>query len=183
MIGHVLARKGIMKQIVLLMEDNGRKGADYPEGPVMHSLHVGILSTLLVMEILPHLARNTLIETAMGFLFHDIGMMRLGPKVVNYAGPLTEAICPLVRQHPAWGLEDMEKARCASTEASCIITGHHERPDGRGYPGCMKRDDLHFFVKVCAVLRCDDLPKALQEGHAGGRGLEGCSAGCSRQVR
>lgn len=152
----ILPDKEALKQVFSLMQDNVCKTSEHPGCAIMHSLNVGILSTFFVMKVLEHLSRDTLEKISLGYFFHNVGMMRLPAKVVDYTGPLTDAVWPLIRQHPHWGLDIMKSSQAVTREMAHIIMDHHERPDGNGYPGSLKGTDIHFFVKVCAIMDAFD---------------------------
>ncbi len=152
----ILPDKETLKQIFSLIQDNVCKTSEHPDCVIMHSLNVGVLSTFFVMKVLEHLSRDILEKISLGYFFHNVGMMRLPAKVVDFTGPLTDAVWPLIRQHPHWGLDIMKSSQSVTREMAHIIMDHHERLDGNGYPGSLKGSDIHFFVKVCAIMDAFD---------------------------
>ncbi len=152
LVEQILVDKRIMEQVLLIMKDNVYKTAENPECTIMHSLNVGILATFFVAKILKHISRNILKDVALGYFFHDIGMMRIPQKIMDSAGPLAGDEWSLVRQHPYLGLEIIKGIQGISSEMIFIIKDHHERLDGNGYPEALKGEGIHFFVKVCSIL-------------------------------
>ncbi len=152
----ILNDKETFKQVFSLIQDNVCKTPEHPGCTIMHALNVGILSTFFVTKVLKHLSREALEKISLGYFFHNIGMMRLPAKVVDFTGPLTDTVWPLIRQHPRWGLDMMKDAKSDTREMAHVIMDHHERLDGNGYPGSLKGSDIHFFVKVCAIMDAFD---------------------------
>jgi HD-GYP domain-containing protein (c-di-GMP phosphodiesterase class II) len=152
MMEEVLGSKPVVKQIFGLMQDNVCKTTEHPECAILHAFNVGILSTFFAMKVLESLSRDTLEEAALGYFMHNIGMMRLPQKVVDFGGELGDATWTLVRQHPTWGIEMMKGIEEPSREVAHIIMDHHEKADGKGYPRALTGVDIHFFVKVCSLI-------------------------------
>ena len=152
LVEQILVDKKIMEQIFLIMKDNIYKTPENPECTIMHSLNVGILATFFVAKILEHISRKTLRDIAISYFFHDIGMMRMPQNILDSTGPLASDAWPLVKQHPYFGFEIMKEIKGIPSEMMYIIKDHHERLDGNGYPMSLKRDGIHFFVKVCSIV-------------------------------
>lgn len=152
MVEQILTGRETVKEIFGLVQDNVCRTTEHPECAILHSLNVGILATFFVMKVLPNLARDTLEEVALGYFLHNIGMMRLPRKVVDYGGELGDATWTLVRQHPVWGLEMVRGIEEPSREVAHIIMDHHEKLNGKGYPRALTGVDIHFFVKVGSLV-------------------------------
>jgi HD-GYP domain-containing protein (c-di-GMP phosphodiesterase class II) len=152
MVEQILLERETVKQVFELVQDNVCRTTDHPESSILHSLNVGILSTFFVMKVLGNLSRDTLEDVALGYFLHNIGMMRLPQKIMDYGGELGDATWTIIRQHPVWGLEMVKGIEEPSREAAHIIMDHHEKLNGKGYPRALTGVDIHFFVKVCSLL-------------------------------
>jgi HD-GYP domain-containing protein (c-di-GMP phosphodiesterase class II) len=152
MVEQILGDREAVKEVFALAQENVCMTTAHPECSIMHSLNVGILSTFFVMKVLGNLSRDTLEEVSLGYFLHNIGMMRLPQKVVDYRGALGGAAWTLLRQHPAWGLEIVKGIEEPSREVAHIIMDHHEKLGGKGYPRALTGVDIHFFVKVCSLV-------------------------------
>jgi hypothetical protein len=152
MVEEIFVSKETVKGVFALVQDNVCKTTEHPECAIMHSLNVGILATFFVMKVLENLSREILEEVALGYFLHNIGMMRLPQKIVDYGGPLGDTTWPLIRQHPAWGLEIVQGIEEPTREVAHIIMDHHEKLNGKGYPRALTGADMHFFVKVCGLV-------------------------------
>lgn len=152
MIEQIIPHRETLRRVYALIQESAGRISEHPRSTILHSLNVGILSTFFVRVVLGHLSRETVEDIALGYFFHDIGMMRLPREVINHRGPLSDDSWSFIRQHPRWGIEIMSRERNMTREMSSIILEHHERLDGKGYPRSLKATDLHFFVKTCAIM-------------------------------
>jgi HD-GYP domain-containing protein (c-di-GMP phosphodiesterase class II) len=93
-----------------------------------------------------------LVEVELGALLHDVGKLRLPPRILRKAGSLDADETRLVRLHPEWGAEMV--ARVPGLEAVALIVRlHHERPDGNGYPHGLIADRIPMASRI--VSACD----------------------------
>ena len=96
-----------------------------------HSLEVAATARAVGERL--GLTRAELVEVELAALLHDVGKLRLPPRILHKAGPLDAEELRLVRRHPEWGAEMV--AGVPGLEPVALIVGlHHERPDGLGYP-------------------------------------------------
>jgi hypothetical protein len=152
MVEQILVDKEIVKGVFELVRDNVCRTTEHPECTILHSLNVGFLGTFFVMKALPNLVRDNLEEVALGYFIHNIGMMRLPQKIMDYGGDLNEATWTLIRQHPVWGIEMIKGIEEPSRDVAHIIMDHHEKSNGKGYPRALTGVDIHFFVKVLSLV-------------------------------
>lgn len=83
---------------------------------------------------------------------HDVGKVYLPVELVNRAGPLTEEEWDLVKRHPTDGYRILCDSGKVPRGALQIVSMHHERRDGRGYPRGLTRGDLPNYVLVAALI-------------------------------
>jgi HD-GYP domain-containing protein (c-di-GMP phosphodiesterase class II) len=96
-----------------------------------------------------------------GALLHDVGKLRINERILSKPGPLTleERLC--VRQHPLEGERIVgEEVDRPVTE---VVTAHHERWDGDGYPRGLAGDQIPLAARIVAVAdaylaMCEDRP-------------------------
>lgn len=86
----------------------------------------------------------------LGALMHDIGKIAVPSEILTKPGKLIEQEMALVRTHPEMGGEivshiDFDPAILR------IVTQHHERLDGSGYPNGLKGDEISFEARIVAV--------------------------------
>ncbi len=107
-----------------------------------HSTNVCYLSMLLGMHLEEYLIQQRrlkdpreardLRQLGLGMLLHDLGKVRLDPRILNKPGRLTPEEMDYVRRHPELGYE-MVRGHI-SPAAAVVVLHHHQRWDGRGYP-------------------------------------------------
>ena len=72
-------------------------------------------------------------QARLGAILHDVGQVALRDSVFTRRGPLSAEEHEELSSHPAAGARIVE-AMPALRDALPIITAHHERQDGDGYP-------------------------------------------------
>ena len=86
----------------------------------------------------------------LGALFHDIGEIRTPEALLNKPGPLTLEERHIIQQHPASGVEILERVPLL-TPALDVVASHHERYDGSGYPSGLKAETIPLTARIFAV--------------------------------
>jgi HD-GYP domain-containing protein (c-di-GMP phosphodiesterase class II) len=90
-------------------------------------------------------------EVGFGFLLHDIGKVGIPESILGKPGPLTDDEWQVMRTHPVLGAQIVQPMRFLG-EAIEIIRCHHERFDGKGYPGGMKGAEIPLAARIFAVV-------------------------------
>ncbi len=86
-----------------------------------------------------------------GGYLHDVGKVGIPDAVLLKPGPLTPAEFALMKRHTEIGdrlcapLQSLRRVRP-------IITGHHERLDGSGYPAGLKGDEVPLPAQIVGVV-------------------------------
>lgn len=83
-------------------------------------------------------------------LLHDIGKIGIPEAVLRKPGRLTDDEFAQIKRHPAVGAAILD----GIGELDDIIPGvlhHHERMDGRGYPGGLVGQDIPLYARILAV--------------------------------
>lgn len=83
-------------------------------------------------------------------LLHDIGKVVIPNSILGKPGRLTDDERIIVRNHPIQGacfLNNVEKM----ADVTPIIMHHHERYDGRGYPGRLKRGSIPIGARIVSI--------------------------------
>lgn len=84
-------------------------------------------------------------------LLHDIGKLGIPETILNKKGPLTsQEMGDIVHNHPVVGGRIM-KPVCLSEDMLSVITGHHERYDGKGYPEGLAGEQISIYARITAV--------------------------------
>jgi HD-GYP domain-containing protein (c-di-GMP phosphodiesterase class II) len=125
---------------------------DYDEYTFTHSVNVCIFSVALGKKL--GLGKHELYDLGLGGLLHDVGKVRMPVEVINKAGPLDERERELMQEHPTEGflaIFDMRGFSELPLRAMLCIYEHHMKPDGTGYPRCIRPRDPTLFPRIVAV--------------------------------
>jgi putative nucleotidyltransferase with HDIG domain len=83
-------------------------------------------------------------------LLHDLGKLSISNRILDKPGTLTDEERARVRQHPL--LAEQILGRVSSFgELAVVVSAHHERLDGSGYPRGLAGDALTMPMRVLAV--------------------------------
>lgn len=93
---------------------------------------------------------------------HDIGKIGVPDAVLGKQGPLSVAEWKLVRRHPDMGAEILDPVPFfKDTGIVDMVRHHHERYDGKGYPGGLRSAGIPLGARIIAV--ADSLSAILQD--------------------
>ncbi len=83
-------------------------------------------------------------------LLHDIGKIGIDEKILNKRGKLTAEERETIKTHPQVGANI---ANHAPQLAACVagILYHHERYDGKGYPGGLQGEGIPLEARILAI--------------------------------
>lgn len=90
-------------------------------------------------------------ELALGALLHDLGMMLATDDVITHSGTLSLDEIKRLWNHPQQGFDLLLNNEAISAAAAKIILQHHQRFDGRGYPGDVKGRDIHEYARITTI--------------------------------
>src|SRR3954464_5055953 len=116
-------------------------------GTASHSQTVGRLAAMIAAALGFDDARVERVRLA-GIL-HDIGKIGIPDWILHKPGKLDEAEWAEVKKHPEMGARIAASAKL--DDISEWILCHHERVDGRGYPGSLPGDKIPIEAKILAV--------------------------------
>lgn len=83
---------------------------------------------------------------------HDIGKLLIPAEILEKPARLTDEEFAIIKKHPGYGgdlLKNVEGEVMGL--AKTVALEHHERPDGRGYPGGLQQDALSIEGQIVAV--------------------------------
>jgi len=83
-------------------------------------------------------------------LLHDIGKIGTPDRILNKPGALSPVEFEIMKRHPRMAVEILRPMRCLNDQRR-IILHHHERYDGRGYPGSLRGEDIPTGSRILAV--------------------------------
>lgn len=82
--------------------------------------------------------------------FHDIGKIAISPNILHKKEKLTDEEWEQIKRHSEIGYHIVGSAR-ETLAIDELILMHHERWDGKGYPGLIKEDEIPITVRVFAI--------------------------------
>jgi diguanylate cyclase (GGDEF)-like protein/putative nucleotidyltransferase with HDIG domain len=84
-------------------------------------------------------------------LLHDIGKLAVPEHILSKPGPLTQEEFQKIRIHPQVGAEIISGVPFPYPVAPLILS-HHERWDGKGYPGGLKMEEIPLGARILSVV-------------------------------
>ncbi|MBG0776316.1 MAG: HD-GYP domain-containing protein [Desulfovibrionaceae bacterium] len=114
-----------------------------------HCVNVAVLSVVFGSYL--GLAGHALRRLGMAALFHDLGKARIPAEVLNKPGRLTEREFAIVQRHPREGLEVLRRNGVEDEGVLLGVVQHHEKHNGRGYPGRLPGGMVHEFGSIIAL--------------------------------
>src|SRR3954453_11349046 len=116
-----------------------------------HTRRVAMLAATVADELkLPATSRRHL---AIGGLLHDIGKLAVPLEILQKPASLTDEEFAAIERHPGDGRKLLEELGGFDVEVRRLVSDHHERLDGRGYPAGLTAAQLPVETRILAV--CD----------------------------
>jgi len=84
-------------------------------------------------------------------LLHDIGKLAVPEHILSKPGPLTQEEFQKIRIHPQVGAEIISGVPFPYPVAPLILS-HHERWDGKGYPGGLRGEEIPLGARILSVV-------------------------------
>jgi len=91
-----------------------------------------------------------------------VGKVFVPADVLNNKGKLTTRQWEMLKQHPEFGLRQLEISRNIDPIVLAVTYEHHERNDGSGYPRGIRGEQMHPVSKICAVVDSFDAMTAFR---------------------
>lgn len=113
-----------------------------------HSLRTAELAVELGLQM--SLSPDRLRVIARGAYLHDLGKIAIPDHILNKPGALTPDERKVIETHPQLGYE-LASSAPSLREVLPVILHHHERLDGKGYPGGLAGTDVPLEARVVAV--------------------------------
>jgi HD-GYP domain-containing protein (c-di-GMP phosphodiesterase class II) len=120
---------------------------DRDEALARHGFRVAIFATALAQHLDADPEMTDRLRIAA--IIHDIGKLRLDPRIIAKPGPLDEGEWHEMRKHPQHGFEMVE--RYVHPDIAGILLTHHERYDGVGYPFRRAGTDIPRGARILLV--------------------------------
>jgi hypothetical protein len=125
--------------------------ADRDASTEEHTRRVALLAARVGEEL--KLAACSRRDLAVGGLLHDVGKLTVPLEILQKPGPLDDAEFAEIRRHPESGRRLLEELGGFGETVRRLVSDHHERLDGTGYPRGLQGGDLPIETRVLAA--CD----------------------------
>lgn len=116
-------------------------------GNATHCRRVGRYAELIAREL--GLAPDSVERVRLAGVLHDVGRVGVPDELLAKEGPLDEEEWNWVHAHPETGARMLQTTDFADIGA--WILGHHERPDGTGYPRGAKAGEVPLEAAIIGV--------------------------------
>lgn len=113
-----------------------------------HSDRVSAYSLLIGEKL--NLTPEEMKTLKIGALFHDIGKIGIPDGILLKTDKLTEDEYSEIKNHPSIGAHILSDASIFA-DIIPIVKHHHERYDGRGYPGKLAGSNIPLLARIVAV--------------------------------
>lgn len=84
-------------------------------------------------------------------LLHDIGKIGIPDSILHKPGLLNEHEWAIMKQHPEIGARILRMI-AGLADVARLVSAHHERYDGTGYPLGLKKDEIPLGARILAVV-------------------------------
>ncbi len=118
----------------------------YTEG---HSERVTKLSLQIAKKM--GFTEEELERLRLAALLHDIGKIGVEERILRKEVPLNDEEYEKIKMHPDVGARILLPIRELKEDVIPAMRSHHERWDGKGYPGKLKGGKIPLFARIIAV--------------------------------
>jgi len=130
-----------------------------------HSFNVSVLMGVLASSVGVHGEQlQTLVS---GALLHDVGKIRVDDQILHKPGQLEPHEWEEMKRHVTYGEEVLRPVPGIAFEIIDIVSQHHERLDGTGYPRGLMGDQLPVHSRMASVADVYDAVTADRVYHRG----------------
>lgn len=95
--------------------------------------------------------KNAIHHAAVGALLHDIGKLWVPREILLKVDELQEEDWAQIRLHPTLGAAALQQHGLPNPVVDYALL-HHERWDGKGYPGGVGGEDIPFLIRCFSVI-------------------------------
>lgn len=115
----------------------------------VHPVKVAIISLLIGKSV--GMDDNELKNMGMAALLQNTGYVLIPQGILEKPGPLTESEIQMVQKHPVYGAEILQRYTNINPETVDILSQHHERWNGGGYPNQLKQDAICRAAQILGI--------------------------------
>jgi HD-GYP domain-containing protein (c-di-GMP phosphodiesterase class II) len=96
------------------------------------------------------LSRRDVALCEIGGFLHDLGKVGVPDAILNKPDRLTDAEYSVIKTHPGVGGRLLSSHPLASLAMEAVV-GHHERPDGKGYPRGIAGETIPEVARIVSI--------------------------------
>ncbi|WP_255374933.1 HD-GYP domain-containing protein [Oleiphilus sp. HI0123] len=130
-----------------------------------HSVNLSVLMSIFGKSM--QLDRSVLHQTISGALLHDIGKIMVPDEILHKPGKLTDDEFSQMKHHVTLGREHLLGIEGISPLTIQVVSEHHERMDGTGYPSGLCGHEISTFGRMAAIVDVYDAITADRCYHKG----------------
>ena len=130
-----------------------------------HSVNLSVLMSIFGKSI--QLDRGVLHQAIAGALLHDIGKIMVPDEILHKPGRLTDEEFTQMKQHVSLGQQHLMDIEGISPLTIQVVSEHHERMDGTGYPAGLCGHQISPFGRMAAIVDVYDAITADRCYHKG----------------
>jgi len=134
--------------IVAVLESVGLPARAFDPGTIAHSERVATYAAEIASAL--GLSRAEIGRVRLGAYLHDVGKLKVSPRILRKPGRLTDAEFAIMKMHPIWGLELLEGAHLR-VDVRPTVRWHHEKCDGSGYPDGLTGDEIPLHASIVGI--------------------------------
>ncbi|MDD2686073.1 MAG: HD-GYP domain-containing protein [Gallionella sp.] len=113
-----------------------------------HLWRVSQFSKLLAQQA--GLSRRDIALCEVGGFLHDLGKIGVPDAILNKNDRLTDGEYAIIKTHPSVGGKLLSNHPLANLAFEAVV-GHHERPDGKGYPHGLAGDVIPEVARIVGI--------------------------------
>ena len=117
----------------------------------VHARALQVSIYLMVFGRFLELAREELELLGLLGLLQDVGKTKLPAGLLEKSTPLTPEENELAKQHVEFSAEILRATPGIDPRLPALVTLHHERQDGTGYPRGLKADQIGLYGSMAAI--------------------------------
>lgn len=99
-----------------------------------------------------------------GALLHDLGKVQVDNLILNKPGCLNGLEFEIIKRHPIFGTEMLQE-HLNNKEILDIISYHHERWDGNGYPYKLRGEEIPVAARIVSIVDAFDAMTTVRPYH------------------
>jgi HD-GYP domain-containing protein (c-di-GMP phosphodiesterase class II) len=115
-----------------------------------NSINIAILSALIAERL--KFSDENIRQLVIGALLHDIGMLRLPKVILDKSGWLSPTETQQIQMHPFYSYSIVCEELKLSEYVGRIVSQHHERWDGEGYPRHFRGQEIAMSARIVSVV-------------------------------